>query len=63
MKRIYLVLLIPILIIAFSPTAPAVDLNQKITLQLDEVPISTVLQSIAMQYDINIVQTWMVLYR
>jgi len=57
MKRIYLVLLIPILIIAFSPTAPAVDLNQKITLQLDEVPISTVLQSIAMQYDINIVQT------
>ncbi|MFH2035792.1 MAG: secretin and TonB N-terminal domain-containing protein [Candidatus Zixiibacteriota bacterium] len=57
MKKIFSILRILILLLALFTTAPAIDLNQKVSLQLEDIPIATVLQSIAMQYNLNIVQT------
>jgi len=50
-------LMIMILLLTTAPLSATMDLDQKITLHLEEVPITTVLNMLARQYSLNIVQS------
>lgn len=57
MKRYIFFMMILALTISGHLSAAPVDLNQKISLQVEEVPLATVLQMVAQQYQLNIVQS------
>ena len=49
--------LVPLLLLPIIALGDTINLDTKLSLQFDEVPISTILNMIASQHNLNIVQS------